>query len=258
MPNTAVGYAETIVRLQDVKAGLRAANLAAFHFFMTGVKGSYSAQSSPSEGKLPSSRLAEAVASQDLKRVDAAFEELAHLLQSQNATIQDAYRAYAQIVYLASDRLGLHLDYEIDHYEQLPPLFANASDMLGELCRQIKQHMAAMPASNYADIGHQTIREIVKYVAENFYRDLNVGEISKRFYVTPNYVSHLFKKEMGVNLTEHIAKLRIDYASSLLRQPELTIQEISEKCGFNDYFYFTKMFKKLIGLTPSEYRKRSQ
>ncbi|OAS14919.1 response regulator transcription factor [Paenibacillus oryzisoli] len=250
------GYATNLTHLRDVQGALQAANVSAFQYFITGSKAGYP--------KLPPSddmrgllrAVAAAIGKRDMKMIDNSFQEITHALQSMQVTIKDAYMLYTQILFLMNDRLSLYVDYGIEHFEQLAYVFKHVADMLEELRSQIKQHLMSLSPLSYEEIGHQTIRGVAKYVADNFYQDINVSEISKLFYVTPNYISYLFKKEMGINLTEYIAKMRIDYAGNLLLHSDMTIQAISEKAGFNDYFYFTKIFKKMMGSTPSDFRKK--
>ncbi|NQX60060.1 response regulator transcription factor [Paenibacillus qinlingensis] len=252
------GYVTNITHLQDIREGLKAAHVSAFHFFITGRKDGYEKRPMSDDVRSQLSVIAAAIGKRDLKLIDSSFQEMTNCLQTMQVTIKDAYMVYTQIIFLMNDRLSLYVDYGIEHFEQLAYVFSHVGPMLDELRTQMKQHLISLSTISYEEIGHQTIRGVAKFVAENFYKDINVNEISKLFYVTPNYVSYLFKKEMGINLTEYITKLRIDYAGNLLLSSDMTIQEISEKSGFNDYFYFTKIFKKMIGLTPSDYRKRSK
>ena len=69
-----------------------------------------------------------------------------------------------------------------------------------------------------------------------------IQSISKEFDINANYVSQLFKKELGTTFTEHVTNLRIDYACKLLTTTALTLIEIAEKSGYNDYFYFSQDF----------------
>ena len=65
----------------------------------------------------------------------------------------------------------------------------------------------------------------------------------------------MIKEELQMNYSDYIASLRIQRAKELLQNEVLSIQEIAEQVGYNDYFYFTKVFKKVQGISPSKYRK---
>ena len=68
-------------------------------------------------------------------------------------------------------------------------------------------------------------------------------------------LSKMIKESLSVNFSDYIASLRIQRAKELLRDDRLSIQEIAEIVGYNDYFYFTKVFKRVEGISPSKYRK---
>jgi Response regulator containing CheY-like receiver domain and AraC-type DNA-binding domain len=106
--------------------------------------------------------------------------------------------------------------------------------------------------------GPDTYRQIMKYVHEHFREALSIKDIAKRFYMHPNYVSALLKKELQINFTKYVTDLRIQHACELLRTSSLEISEVAERAGYQDYFYFAKLFKKVMGLTPSDYRAGRQ
>ena len=74
--------------------------------------------------------------------------------------------------------------------------------------------------------------------------------LSNSFGLTPNYLSSLFKKETGKGIIEHITRLRID----MLAHTDHKIQYICTAVGISDYFYFSKLFKKHMNVTPTQYR----
>lgn len=81
-------------------------------------------------------------------------------------------------------------------------------------------------------------------------------KISEQLCITPNYLSELFKKHTGQNVSEYIIDYRLEKACQFLKNPQLRIGEVSEKVGINDVRYFSSMFKKKYNLTPTEYRNK--
>lgn len=73
----------------------------------------------------------------------------------------------------------------------------------------------------------------------------------------PNYLSHEFKKQTGITFTEYLNNKRIEEAKRLLRSTSDMTYEIAEKVGYYNYRYFSQMFKKVVGLTPTQYRQQS-
>ncbi|MFZ7943009.1 response regulator [Neobacillus sp. 19] len=98
------------------------------------------------------------------------------------------------------------------------------------------------------------IVEIEKYLQANFDRDVKLQEISDHFYISREYISRKFKQEFNVNISDYIVKFRMERAKSLLKNSQLKIYEIANMVGYQDDKYFRKVFKKVIGVTPNEYR----
>ena len=84
---------------------------------------------------------------------------------------------------------------------------------------------------------------------------LSLESLATRFAVNKNYLSNRFHKEVGMTLTDYINQTRIHRAVRLLEKTPLPLQEIAEQCGFTDANYFTRIFKKVNGISPNEYRK---
>lgn len=86
---------------------------------------------------------------------------------------------------------------------------------------------------------------------------LSAQSVADKFGFSPNYLSQMFKKATGENLIGYLTKLRIRRACDLLKKSALPVGEIGQRVGYPDYFYFAKVFKKSVGVTPTEYRKVS-
>ncbi|MEH7335005.1 response regulator [Neobacillus drentensis] len=98
------------------------------------------------------------------------------------------------------------------------------------------------------------IYDIEKYLQANFDREVKLQEISEHFYISREYISRKFKQEFNVNISDYIVKIRMEKAKSLLKNSQLKIYEIANMIGYQDDKYFRKVFKKVVGVTPNEYR----
>ncbi|MEG1991711.1 MAG: helix-turn-helix transcriptional regulator, partial [Christensenella sp.] len=87
---------------------------------------------------------------------------------------------------------------------------------------------------------------------------LTLNSIAETLNVSPYYLSHLFKKELGFNVIEYLNKVRIHNAKALLIETESTIQDISAAVGITDSNYFCRVFRKITGCTPSAFRSRNK
>ena len=90
----------------------------------------------------------------------------------------------------------------------------------------------------------------------NYSQKLTLTKIAEQLCITPNYLSELFKKHTGQNVSEYIMDYRLEKACQYLSNPQLRIGEIAEKVGINDVRYFSSMFKKKYDLTPTEFRNQ--
>ncbi len=103
------------------------------------------------------------------------------------------------------------------------------------------------------------VNEIVFKITENAYDShIILSKILNESKYSEDYIRQQFKKVMGVYPTKFLIKLRIDRARFLIDVygKTLSLGEISEKCGYTDYVYFSKCFKKIMGVSPSEYKQQ--
>ncbi len=87
---------------------------------------------------------------------------------------------------------------------------------------------------------------------------LTVRRIADRLRITPNHLTKLFRREMGMSALDYIQNLRLSHAAELLRENSLNIQEIAQESGFEDPNYFTRLFRQRHGMTPTHFRRISQ
>ena len=101
----------------------------------------------------------------------------------------------------------------------------------------------------------RTIQSITRYLQEHLSEEINLSVLSEEFHLNPQYISQLFKSEIGVNFLAYLTNIRMERAKKLLLTTPLSIAEVSEQSGYGDYRVFTKVFKKTEGITPSQYRR---
>lgn len=99
------------------------------------------------------------------------------------------------------------------------------------------------------------ILAITRYLQEHLSEDVSLSVLAEEFHLSAQYISQLFKNEIGVNFLAYFTNIRMERAKKLLLSSSASIGEISEQLGFGDYRVFTKVFKKAEGVTPSQYRR---
>lgn len=102
----------------------------------------------------------------------------------------------------------------------------------------------------------RNLSEVKNYLTQNYTRKITLDELADIFYINKFYLTRLFKEQFGVSINTYLLQTRITHAKHLLRFSDLSIEKISQECGMNDANYFSRMFKKVEGVTPGEYRKR--
>ncbi len=98
------------------------------------------------------------------------------------------------------------------------------------------------------------IKAIKQFVFDNLSGNLVLSKIAEHVHLAPQYVCTLFKKEMGMTVSQFVAKTRIDHAKMLMVSTNESIFKIAEACGFSDYCYFSHTFKKVTGISARQYR----
>lgn len=97
----------------------------------------------------------------------------------------------------------------------------------------------------------------VKLIQDNYSDlDISLNSIAERLYITPSYLSALFKSEMGITFSDYLTEYRIEKAKELLKDVKIKIYEVAEAVGYTDQHYFSKVFKNITSFTPKEYREK--
>lgn len=97
--------------------------------------------------------------------------------------------------------------------------------------------------------------QLVHYIEEHLDEPLLLRDVSSHFFLTPNYVSTLFRERLDTTYSEYLNRLRIDKAAKLLRNTHTSVEEIAQFCGYADGRYFSRVFRKQLGISPLQYRR---
>ena len=115
-------------------------------------------------------------------------------------------------------------------------------------------NLLAYPDAKYTNLIHQC----VQYINANYASPLTLDDISRLVNLSPDYLSKIFKQGTGTTFSRYLNDVRIARAKELIRQSRLRLTDISSMVGYDDQSYFTKVFTKTVGVSPSEYRKKSR
>lgn len=102
----------------------------------------------------------------------------------------------------------------------------------------------------------QNLQNVKEYLDQHYPKQISLESLSAAFYINKYYLTRIFREQFGVTITSYLLQVRITHAKQLLRFSDMTIEKIGQECGMQDANYFARTFKKLEGISPSEYRKR--
>ncbi|NLH54362.1 MAG: helix-turn-helix domain-containing protein [Acholeplasmataceae bacterium] len=108
-----------------------------------------------------------------------------------------------------------------------------------------------------SELKNYLVERIVKFIKQNCAKPLTLDVLANEFYLSPGYLCRLFKQKVGINFIDYLNTVRIARAKHLLLTTNLRIYEVGNLCGYADLNYFTKVFKKATGVTPSYFRNNS-
>lgn len=100
------------------------------------------------------------------------------------------------------------------------------------------------------------ITRVIDYIHKNPYEKHTVESLCRISELKKSFFCENFKKLTGLSPISYCIKLKLEFSKSMLMESDMTIRKIALKCGFNDEFYYSRMFRKYFGISPSEYRKR--
>lgn len=98
------------------------------------------------------------------------------------------------------------------------------------------------------------VNKAKEFIQKNYNHDISLNSIAEHVYLTPNYLSKIFKDKVGKTVISYLIEIRIEKAKELLKNTNLKVYEIAGKVGYSNSRYFGQLFKKQVGFTPNEYR----
>lgn len=105
------------------------------------------------------------------------------------------------------------------------------------------------------DNGEKLITEIKRFISENYMININLDDIAKLVCLSPTYVSEIFKRKTGENFSEYLIDYRIEIAKDMLKDIRYKVVDVSQMVGYTDSKYFSRLFKKKVGVNPTDYRR---
>jgi len=127
-----------------------------------------------------------------------------------------------------------------------------------ELCYLLQDVVESFMNAMFSDKdkGNPYIRQALRYMAEHYARPLTLASVAAEVGLSPGYFSTLFHDVVGVSFRDHLCRIRVEESKRLLLSSDYSLTDIAVAMGFTDQSYYSKVFKRIVGLPPGQYRKR--
>jgi len=173
----------------------------------------------------------------------------------------DVFYWISQIV-INIERILKHLKIEITYNDNAMRKlryecenFIRLEDLLDALCKFCSCCITLLLGDN-TQVGFRGLKSVKAYIDNHYMENISLEMMEKIFFAKFSYISHMFKKETGMSYLQYLTGKRINKAKELMADPKLNIYEIANMLSYTDAKYFSQLFKRIEGVTPSEYRRQ--
>jgi len=140
----------------------------------------------------------------------------------------------------------------LNEYSDIRSMCCALVESLEAVTETFTEHNGETPKVNSAEI----IEQVKNYLHSHYVQKIRIKDLSAMFYISEAYLSDIFKNTTQKTIIEYLADVRIEAAKESLINTRMNISNIAESVGYGDYCYFNKIFKKYVGITPYQYRKK--
>ena len=131
----------------------------------------------------------------------------------------------------------------------------SASDCIAWI-KSMQEDIALFFSLEEQNAASDVVQQAIDIIEKRFAQSFSLRELADELQISPGYLSVRLKKQTGMNFSEYLMQIRLQRAQRLLRTTDGRIADIAMRVGYPDQFYFSRLFKRATGMTPSEYRKQ--
>ena len=203
-------------------------------------------------------RLKNAICQEDGEKIKQEGRAFLEYMKKKPYEPEEVRRAFVRIYQLVLDTLW---DLDRNLYEHLKNTSVLQQMENAVIRRELELAFKDMeeaitgPKVKREDISNFVIKKAINYIREHYQEGITQEEVSRKLEITPEYLSTLFNREMGINFSTFLKQFRISHAKRLLKGTDMKIYEVAQAVGYSDPKYFARVFKEEQGLTPADYRK---
>lgn len=198
----------------------------------------------------------------DIRKIEGIIERLLSYEKVAKYNTKYIRVLWVRIVNIILQSQDRDIECSLDQLQYMMEQFETIAQQksLGEIKSYLYEMIlkAIQDEANLDIDARNKIRIAVHYINEHYNQDISINDLASKFYMSPNYFSTIFKREIGKSATNYIKDIRIDQAKRYLTHSKKSVVEISKDVGYEDSQYFSKIFKRATGMTPLFYRKSAQ
>jgi len=194
----------------------------------------------------------------DLDNIELQITSIQKILESSTlrdgSAVATAYKEILSVFYFGTHSYNIIIPDQYNELLEQLELYGT----IGEVFSHLKDYMIKslkhwMEEKKYVE--SKPIRVAKQYIAQNYFRPLTLEIVSSEIGFNPTYFSGVFKKETDMNFSAYLVEVRIENAKNMLLNSKQTVEDISIAVGYSDIKYFSRLFKKMTGVTPTEFRR---
>ncbi|WP_248930043.1 response regulator transcription factor [Paenibacillus hamazuiensis] len=190
-----------------------------------------------------------------LAEMDGYFERMRQA-QCDAKQLTQLYHDFLQMVYHVLQLKGLqaHLIFAEDSSPRQAAHVTRSVSHFQEWVKRVVE--TAIDSIRSVEESHTVIDRVKRYIAEHIEKDLSRDDIADYVFLSPDYLSRIFKKETGMSLSDYLIEEKFKFAQQILVQSDKPISEIAASIGYTNFSHFSKMFKRVTDMNPLEFRKK--
>lgn len=199
-----------------------------------------------------------AYAEYDEKALYDTFTSIINLFESQKANYVQVLDAASNILYLSLSLLGNGEQLVSDIFQDKSNGYRSLYEMTNveqilEWMKLLRDGLCQYFKAYNKDYKNHIVINVKKYINEHIEEKLTLNKVAGKFNISPNYLSVLFSKNNDIGFSDYINQSKIDAAKKMMTDGDYKIYEISDRLGFESAFYFSRVFKKVTGMSPRDY-----
>jgi two-component system response regulator YesN len=250
-----IGISGLFFKIEGLKEAMEDAEMAAFQYFISGKPTVY--QTNENKGFSDFRQLSSALQKHDMSELIELYDQHHQWFTTGDYQVKHAFYLYNTVMTTIIQSQHTEMEkldkYLLVDYERLIERYQDVHDLIEDLKRMSGAYLGGMYLEG--QIRNDSMLAVIQYVNSNYHLNLSLQMLAEKFYMNRNYISQLFIKHVSRSFTDYLAELRVRHACELLKNSNLPIQRVGERVGYHDAYYFSKIFKKIVGKTPREYRR---